>query len=142
MKGFSGVLVSDAFNGYHAPENRRPEIRVTHCRAYARRDFADALKAFKKTGPSKQRVKKTVAFQALERIGTFHRLEDEWRDLAPQERLIRRQEPLQSLAAVYFACTVNNLRILPLSGGFGNRLRQHRKRRFFGAKVRAFFLSC
>ena len=103
MEGFSGVLVSDAFSGYHALENRRPEIRVAHCWARARRDFADALKAFKKTGPSKQRVKKTVAFQALERIGTFYRLEDEWKDLAPEERLIRRQELLKPLAEAYFA---------------------------------------
>ena len=103
LEGFSGVLVSDAFSGYHALESRHPEIRVAHCWAHARRDFADALKAFKKTDPSKQRVKKTVAFQALERIGTFYRLEDEWKDLAPEERLIRRQELLKPLVEAYFA---------------------------------------
>ena len=54
LEGFSGVLVSDAFSGYHALESRRPEIRVAHCRAHARRDFADALKAFKLSKRSKR----------------------------------------------------------------------------------------
>ena len=51
LEGFSGVLVSDAFSGYHALESRRPEIRVAHCWARARRDFSDALKAFKRPAP-------------------------------------------------------------------------------------------
>ena len=103
LKGFSGVLVSDAYSGYHALEKKRPEIRVAHCWAHARRDFADALKVFKKTGLSKQRVKKTVAFQALERIGTFYRLEEAWKDLDPSERLARRQEHSKPLVEAYFA---------------------------------------
>lgn len=54
------------------------KFRVAYCWAHARRD---AIKAFKKTVLAKQRVKKTIAFQLLERIRTFYRLEDEWKGL-------------------------------------------------------------
>ena len=103
LTGFSGILVSDAYSGYHTLDRKREDIHVAHCWAHARRDFADALKAYKKTGPSKKRVKQTIAYQALERIGTFYVLEDGWKDLSPEERLIRRQEHLKPLVEAYFA---------------------------------------
>lgn len=103
LTGFSGILVSDAYSGYHTLDRKREDIRIAHCWAHARRDFADALKAYKKTGPSKKRVKQTIAYQALERIGTFYALEDGWKDLSPEERLIRRQEHLKPLVEAYFA---------------------------------------
>ena len=60
LKQFSGILVSDAYSGYHALDKRREDIRIAHCWAHARRDFADAVKLLKKGGPSKQRIKKTI----------------------------------------------------------------------------------
>ena len=103
LKEFSGILVSDAYSGYHALDKRRSDIRVAHCWAHARRDFADAVKLLKKGGPSKQRIKKTIAYQALERIGTMYALEDEWKDLTPEDRLSRRQEHMKPLVEAYFA---------------------------------------
>ena len=103
LKEFSGILVSDAYSGYHALDKRRSDIRIAHCWAHARRDFADAVKLLKKGGPSKQRIKKTIAYQALERIGTMYALEDEWKDLTPEERLSRRQEHMKPLVEAYFA---------------------------------------
>lgn len=103
LTGFSGILVSDAYSGYHTLDRKREDIRVAHCWAHARRDFADALKAYKKTGPSKKRVKQTIAYQALERIGTFYALEDGWKELSPEERLNRRQEQLKPLVEAYFS---------------------------------------
>ena len=103
LKQFSGILVSDAYSGYHALDKRREDIRIAHCWAHARRDFADAVKLLKKGGPSKQRIKKTIAYQALERIGTMYALEDEWKGLTPAERLSRRQEHMKPLVEAYFA---------------------------------------
>lgn len=57
----------------------------------------------RKGGPSKQRIKKTIAYQALERIGTMYALEDEWKSLTPTERLSRRQEHMKPLVEAYFA---------------------------------------
>ena len=79
------------------------DIRIAHCWAHARRDFADAVKLLKKGGPSKQRIKKTIAYQALERIGTMYALEDEWKGLTLSERLSRRQEHMKPLVEAYFA---------------------------------------
>ena len=71
LKGFSGTVVSDAFSGYHAVDRKQDiPIRNANCWAHARRSFADALKAIKKSGPSKQRVKKSIAYQALDRIAS------------------------------------------------------------------------
>jgi hypothetical protein len=44
LKGFSGILESDAFSGYKALDKEKPEIQAAFCWAHARRDYADALK--------------------------------------------------------------------------------------------------
>lgn len=62
--------------------------------------------------------------------------------LESDNRALTESNAALSAEIAAFEPTVNNLRILPLSGSSGNWLRQHGKRRFFGAKVRAFFLSC
>jgi len=104
LEGFSGVLVSDAFSGYHALGKRRDDIRVANCWAHARRDFADAIKAAKQRGgPSRQSIKKSVAYQALERISSIYALEEKWKTLDPEERLARRQEHAKPLVEAYFA---------------------------------------
>jgi transposase len=101
---FSGVLVSDAYSGYHSLDRKREDIQVANCWAHARRDFADAVKALqKKGGPSKQRIKKTVAYQALERIGSLFALEEDWKDLTAEERYARRQQHSKPLVEAYFA---------------------------------------
>lgn len=104
LEEFSGVLVSDAFSGYHSLDRQREDIQVAHCWAHARRDFSDAIKVMKqKGGASKQRIKKTIAYQALDRISAFYALEDNWADLSPEERLNRRQKHLLPLVEAYFA---------------------------------------
>ena len=101
---FSGILVTDAFSGYHALDSRCEGIRVANCWAHARRHFADAVMVMKqKGGPSKQSVKKSIAYQALERISSIYALEDDWKELSPEERLSRRQEHSKPLVEAYFA---------------------------------------
>ena len=104
LDGFSGIVVSDAFSGYHALDRKQDvPIRNANCWAHARRSFADALKVMKKSGPSKQRVKKSVAYQALDRIASLYALEEQWKDLSPEERYNRRQEHSKPLVEAYFA---------------------------------------
>lgn len=103
LKNFSGILVSDAYSGYHTLEKRNTDIRVAHCWAHTRRHFADAVKLLqKKNGPSKQRIKKTIAYQVLERIASFYALEDGWKDLSPEERQSRREKHTKPLVEAYF----------------------------------------
>ena len=104
LEDFSGVLVSDAYGGYHSLDRQREDIQVANCWAHARRSFADALKLLKKKGgPSKQAVKKSIAYQALERISSLYALEEEWKDLSPEQRYTRRQEHTKPLVEAYFA---------------------------------------
>ena len=101
---FSGILVSDAYSGYHALDRQREDIRGANCWAHTRRSFADAVKILKKKGgPSKQAVKKSIAYQALEKISSLYALEEEWKDLSPEERYTRRQEYSKPLVEAYFA---------------------------------------
>ena len=101
---FSGILVSDAYSGYHSVDRKCDGIWVANCWAHARRSFADAIKVMKgKGGPSKQAVKKSIAYQALERISSFYKLEDDWKDLSPEDRYNRRQEFSKPLVEAYFA---------------------------------------
>lgn len=101
---FSGVLVSDAYSGYHSLDRRREDIQVSNCWAHARRSYADAVKVFKKnSGASKKAVKKSIAYQALERISSLYALEEAWKDLSPEDRYIRRQEQAKPLVEAYFA---------------------------------------
>ena len=78
-------------------------IRNANCWAYARRSFSDALKAVKKSGPSRQSIKKSVAYQALDRIASIYALEEQWKELSPEERVNRRQELTKPLVDAYFA---------------------------------------
>lgn len=104
LAGFSGTVVSDAFSGYHSVDRKQDvPIRNANCWAHARRSFADALKAAKKSGPGKQHVKKSIAYQALDRIASLYALEEQWKDLSPEERYIRRQEHSKPLVEAYFA---------------------------------------
>ena len=54
-------------------------------KAYASRDYADAIKAAAKDDP--ETVRNSVAYQALTRIGTIYKIEKPLRDIAPEERL-------------------------------------------------------
>ncbi len=110
---FSGILVSDAYGGYHSLDQQRESIHVANCWAHARRPFADAVKLLqKKGGPSKQAVKKSIAYQALDRIASLFALESDWKDLTPEERHCRRQEHSKPLVEAYFAWVNPLTRIL------------------------------
>ena len=90
----------------HASSNFRRACALSKNsdKAHARRDFADAVKALKqKGGPSKQRIKKTIAYQALERIASIYALEEDWKNLSAEERRSRRQEHSKPLVEAYFA---------------------------------------
>ncbi len=56
LGSFSGTIMSDAFSGYDALDRKRADIRIAHCWAHARRDYAMAVKIQQgqNRGPSKQ----------------------------------------------------------------------------------------
>ena len=98
LKGFSGVLVSDAFSGYKALDKEKPEIRAAFCWAHASRDYADALKALK--DEDKQYAAETTAHKALVQIAAIYKADDVY---TTQERYKGRQEKVKPLVEAYFA---------------------------------------
>ena len=101
LKGFSGVLESDAFSGYKALDKEKPEIRAAFCWAHARRDYADALKALK--DEDKQYASETVAHKALVQIAAIYKADEAYKEKTAQERYEGRQEKVKPLVEAYFA---------------------------------------
>ena len=101
LKGFSGVLESDAFSGYKALDKEKPEIQAAFCWAHARRDYADALKALK--DEDKQYAAETVAHRALVQIAAIYKADEAYKDKTTQERYNGRQEKVKPLVEAYFA---------------------------------------
>ena len=101
LKGFSGVLESDAFSGYKALDKEKPEIQAAFCWAHARRDYADALKALK--DEDKKYASGTIAHKALVQIAAIYKAEEANKDKTTQERYNGRQEKVKPLVEAYFA---------------------------------------
>jgi transposase len=88
LRGFAGLLQSDAYAGFnalhrHAP-NSAAETRITRvlCMAHARRHFHDLYVA----------VKSPIALEAIERIRELYRIEREIRGFSPDRRREERQK--------------------------------------------------
>ena len=103
LKDFHGTLVTDAFSGYKALERESDgDIVSAFCWVHARRDYADAVKAFK--GPEKKHLKTSVAHKALLQIGKIYIEENKAKVLPdPQDRYNYRQEKVLPLVEAYFA---------------------------------------
>ena len=100
LKGFSGVLESDAFSGYKALDRTEEGIQAAFCWAHARRDYADALKALK--GDAKKEAAESVANKALVLISGIYKAEEALKNLTAEERLIRRRKEVLPLVEAYF----------------------------------------
>lgn len=100
LKGFKGILECDAYGGYGKVEKLTEGITVACCWAHARRRFADAVKAY---GEKKPGVEKTLAGQALQKIGNIYHLDEKFKNLVPNERLKRRQTTVKPKIDEFFA---------------------------------------
>lgn len=99
-KGYKGVLETDGLQQYHMLERMLPEYTNASCWVHARRFFADAIKAADK--PEGFDAKKTVAGQALMRIGVMYEIENSLANLSAEERLEQRQKRIGPLVDEFF----------------------------------------
>ena len=84
LKGFSGWLHADGYQGYHRlPEN----IRVVGCWAHARRKFDEALQTL-----SKEQQKDSPAAVGECYCSRLFKLEEAFAELTPEERYEKRLE--------------------------------------------------
>lgn len=101
LKGFKGLVVTDAHSAYGKLDREYEELSFSACWAHARRRFSEALKALPKA--KKSAAAETVAHQALTRIAAIYHLDNELSDLAPDERKQKRRIMIQPLVEAYFA---------------------------------------
>ena len=100
-KDYKGVLVTDGLKQYHLLEDKLPGIINSNCWAHARRDFSDAVKAMEKKNPDA--VRRSIAYQALQKIGEFYTMDTALKELSPDVRLQTRQKDIKPLVEAFFA---------------------------------------
>lgn len=98
LRGYSGHLVTDGFEGYHKLARECPEITVAGCWAHAKRRFANLCKAM---GPKDARG--SIAEEANSRIAAIFHLDNMYKDASPEERLKNRKESIGPLVDAFFA---------------------------------------
>jgi len=103
LKGFSGYIHTDGYAGYHKlvdnPDQEAGSITLVGCWAHARRKYDEALKAL---GAKESPAAVTIR-QGLEYCNKLFKIEEEIRDIAPEDRIKRRLEKAKPLLAEYFA---------------------------------------
>ena len=97
LKDFSGTLVTDGYQAYHALANERPDIRVAGCWVHAKRRFADLLKTV-----NPENVAGTISAQATKRIAEIFHLNKQLDDLSSTERRKQRRIRLKPKVNSFF----------------------------------------
>ena len=119
LKNFTGILHTDGYAAYHT----LPDITVVGCWVHMRRKFEEALKAM----PPSERSR-SLANEAIKRIGILFHLEAEWQDLEHEERHKKRLEKSKPQAEAFFQWlqTLNPLPKSTLGKAVNYALEQHK----------------
>ena len=116
LKGFAGYLECDGFSGYRKMNRLVDEVSIACCWAHARRDFADAVKAY---GEKQKGVQDTLAYRALEKIARIYLLDEKFKNLPPEERKKRRQSTVKPRVDAFFAWVREHQGEVPPKGRTG-----------------------
>ena len=100
LKGFSGICVTDGYQGYHSIAGEREDLTIAGCWSHARRGFADVVKA---AGKKERNIRESIAYKSLQLIQTMSRQEEELANREPAGRLEARIHHVLPLAAPFFA---------------------------------------
>ena len=95
LKGYKGYLHVDGYAGY----NKVPDVTLVGCFAHARRKYDEALTAIS----DKQSRSHTEASKGLEFCNQLFKIEEEIKDLSPEEKYIKRFELSKPLLEAYFS---------------------------------------
>jgi len=94
LTGFSGYLHCDGYQAYKKLEN----VILVQCLAHARRKFDEALQCLKE-----EERKDSKAAIGLAYCNKLFKIEDNIKDLLPEEKFIKRQELSKPVLDVFFA---------------------------------------
>lgn len=113
-RNYHGVLVTDGLEQYHKIAGMLKDLETANCRAHARRDFADAVKAI--GTKNTKAIQESTAYKALAQISALYNIEEQIKDKSVKERLRVRQEKSKPLVDVYFPwvkTTLADTKVLP-----------------------------
>ncbi len=98
LRGFTGIVSSDAYQAYHELEREDPEtFKVAGCWVHAKRYYSEIIKANGTKGK-----KGTFADKAVKKISKIFHEDNKLKDLEPEERLKKRQKDIKPLVDDYF----------------------------------------
>jgi hypothetical protein len=115
LEGFKGYLMTDGYDGYNEVA-RTDGIERLACWAHVRRRFVEATRV-------QPKGKRGRADEAVSLIGKLYRIEREYKDAAPEERLLaRKNQSVPVLAELHAWMITNTPLVTPksaLGDGFG-----------------------
>jgi len=107
LRGFSGYLHADGYDGYHKLPER---IIVIGCWSHCRRKYDEALKSL----PKKDH-ESSAALRGMQYCDKLFEIERKLSDLTPEDRHAKRQELAKPVVEEFFAWA-ESLKVLPKSG--------------------------
>lgn len=97
LKEFSGIVITDGYQVYHKLGKEREDLSIGGCWIHARRPYADFIKSIKDSADG------TIAQEAYAMITEMLHIDNDFDDLAPDDRLKQRQLILTEKVDAYFA---------------------------------------
>ena len=102
LAGWKGYIHADAYQSYRTLIDKDgtgpPGITIATCWAHARRKYTDIIKGLGKKVP----VKGTVTEKALNYIGALFKIEEDAKDMSPDERYKHRKKKAEPIVNKYF----------------------------------------
>lgn len=129
LEGFKGYLHTDGYAGYHKlaenPELEGGAITLVGCWAHTRRKYDEALKAL----GAKESPAAATIHQGLEYCNKLFKIEEEIRDLLPEERTKNHLRKTKPLLEEYFAWAEKNEPIVLPKSKLGEAIRYSLRQR-------------
>jgi Transposase IS66 family. len=104
LKGWSGILESDAYSGYKKLDRENEGITSAFCWAHAKRPYADDLKVMRSRPKEypEEVIKGSLAYEAEKQIAAIYAMDNREKKESPEVRLKYRCENLKPLVDAYF----------------------------------------
>lgn len=131
LKDYSGILTTDGYQVYHTLENNNPDkFIVAGCYEHLKRKFAVEVKSI-----GKQKVKGTLAEQAVLKIANLYHIDNKGKELPLEKRKEYRQKIVAPFVDEFFSWVRGNIdKVPPKSStgeGFKYALNQEKYLRVF-----------
>ena len=131
LEDYTGILTTDGYQVYHTLENNNPDkFIIAGCWEHLKRKFAVEVKAI-----GKQKVKGTLAEQAVLKIANLYHIDNKGKELPLEDRKEYRQKIVAPFVDEFFAWVRDNIDKAPSKSstgeGFKYALNQEKYLRVF-----------